>query len=253
MRLDDILQAVLEEEPHKNWLSEDKIDEVAYGFDIIDMLMFSKNSEDIVKNVKDLVFLASVNKESISFYINNFFEAFLDNQNLWEHETQHFLNSHFQDMNFELIKSLDRTDIASCWEAFIDVLLYSGMSELILDEFSELASRCFNLRFFDDAVDENELSDTILSYYIRLIPKVEKSTLNHLFGDPSARFLESLPIFTRTLVEQHPELIAEYMLLDLDGTVRKALCKGLTNGEEFYDALFGATLKERQFLLKYGF
>lgn len=101
--------------------------------------------------------------------------------------------------------------------------------------------------------DAGQLSDLLLSYYIRVLALVPKAKLVHLFEDGGTRFKEVLPRLARLLVNNSPELIEQYLVFDFEGFIQKGLCNGLTEEKEITDALALATDKERRFLLSYGF
>jgi hypothetical protein len=166
MKLDDFLLKTVSEHEYRN-LSEDEIYNLGGNFEILNRLMFSKSRKDIAENLGDVTALANTENQHISFYMNNYFEVFLETQNIWAEDDQNNMLKYFNSLNFELIKSLNNTGIALWCYAFIDILLYTGQHELILDKFIEEAAQCFNLSFFDAAFDEEKLSDEVLSYYIK--------------------------------------------------------------------------------------
>lgn len=234
-------------------LTDEQITEFGNEFEIIDALMFSREEQDISRNLGRLAALANAKDQHISFYIENYFEGFLDLQDFWAENERESLRLYFANLNLELVESLNRTGIAFWWNSFIDILVHTGQFELILDRFSKHASQCFDLRYFDEASDAGQLSDSLLSYYARVLAIIPKAQLVHLFEDGGVRFEEILPRLARLLVNNYPELIEQYLVFDFEGFIQKGLCKGLTEEKEITDALALATDEERRFLLSYGF
>lgn len=252
MNLDKVLLHTVEEN-EGNVLPQQESEELGYGFQIIDSLLFSRKTQDVAEHLGRLVALSNTENEHISFYINNYFESFLDIDNFWEEGERESLKHYFDGLNFELIKSLNRTGIALWWNGFTDVLIHSRQYELALDTFADHASQCFNLWYFEKSVDAEELNDSLLSYYVRVLAKIPKAQLVRLFEDGGVRFKETLPRLTKMLVNNYPELIERYFVFDFEGFIQRGLCEGLTEGKDFTDALVNATDEERRFLLSYGF
>jgi hypothetical protein len=234
-------------------LTDEQITEFGNGFEIIDALMFSREEQDISRNLGRLAAFANGEDQHISFYIENYFEGFLDLQDFWAENERESLTLYFADLNFGLVESLNRTGIALWWNSFIDILVHTGQSELILDRFSKHASQCFDLRYFDKASDAGQLPESLLSYYVRLLATIPKARLVGLFENGSERFKEALPRLSRILINKYPELIENYLIFDFEGFIQKGLCNGLTGDREFIDALEVATAQEKHFLLTHGF
>lgn len=253
MNLDNILREAVkngEETP----LVDEQIIEFGNGFEIIDALMFSREKQGISEHLGRIAALANAEDQHISFYIENYFEGFLDLQNFWAENERESLKLYFADLNFELVESLNRTGIALWWNSFIDILVHTGQSELVLDRFSKHASQCFNLWYFDRASDAKKLNDELLSYYAQLLSVIPKAQLVNLFENSSeVRFQAALPRLAKALVNNHPEFIERYFDFDFEGSVQRALCKALTGAYEFTDCLEVSTIQEKRFLLKYGF
>lgn len=150
MDLDTVLRKAFKK-GEETLLVDEQVIEFGNGFEIIDVLMFSQEKQDISENLGKLAALANSEDQHISFYIENYFEGFLDLQDFWAENARESLKMYFADLNFELVESLNRTRIALWWNSFIDILVHTGQSDLVLDRFSKHASQCFDLRYFNRA------------------------------------------------------------------------------------------------------
>ncbi|MCP9478737.1 hypothetical protein NNA33_12485 [Marisediminitalea aggregata] len=238
----------------KSLLLDEQVLEFGNGFEIIDALMFSREEQDISKHLGRLAALANAEDQHISFYIENYFEGFLDLQDFWAENERESLKLYFADLNFELVESLNRTGIALWWNSLIDIFVHTRQFEFVLGQLSKLAGQCFNLKYFDRASDAKKLNDELLSYYAQVLSVIPNAQLVNLFENSSeVRFQAALPRLAKALVNNHSGLIERYLDFDFEGSVQRALCKALTGASEFTDCLEVSTIQEKRFLLAYGF